>query len=185
MRAKARVKKTRENLRENPEEPKVPEVRTRAKYRKLVSKALKTRNRRQAQTLRNRHRHVPLTLPGTMVGMVTNGTMAGVLMNGMMTGVLLDGTKVGNKRMTSQALFHLEVWMSVPPVVRSGLNGSNEPGHRSCSEHIPSELWSRRSRRWKILYRTASCKWIPDGGAQNRRNQFLRIPPGSRAELSP
>ena len=45
-------------------------------------------------------------------------------MNGMMTGVLLDGTKVGNKRMTLlQAHFHLEVWMSVPRVVRSGLFG--------------------------------------------------------------
>ena len=43
---------------------------------------------------------------------------------GMMAGVLLDGTKVGNKRMTlPQAHFRLEVWMSVPPVVRSGLNG--------------------------------------------------------------
>ena len=50
-----------------------------------------------------------------MVGMVTNGTMAGVL---------LDGTKVGNKRMTlPQAHFQLDVWMSVPPAVRSGLNG--------------------------------------------------------------
>ena len=55
---------------------------------------------------------------------MTNGTMAGVLMNGMMTRVLLDGRKVGNKRMTlPQAHFHLEVWMSVPPIVRSGLNG--------------------------------------------------------------
>ena len=61
---------------------------------------------------------VPVTLPGTMVGMVTNGLMAGVSMSGMMTGVLLDGTKVGDKRMTlPQAHFHLEVWMSVPPAV--------------------------------------------------------------------
>ena len=96
--AKARVKKTRENPKENPKEPTVP--------------------------FRNLHRHGPLTLLGTMVGMVTNGTMAGVSMNGMTTGVLLDGTKVGNKRMTlRQTPFHLEVWMSVPPVVRSGLNG--------------------------------------------------------------
>ena len=59
-----------------------------------------------------------------MVGMVTNGTMAGVSMNGLMTGVLLDGTKVWNKRMTlPQAHFHLEVWMSVPPTVRSVTNG--------------------------------------------------------------
>ena len=46
------------------------------------------------------------------------------LMNGMKTGVLLDGTKVGNKRMTLlQAHFHSEVWISVPRVVRSDLNG--------------------------------------------------------------
>ena len=56
--------------------------------------------------------------------MVTNGMTAGVWMNGIMAGVRLDGTKVGNKRMTfQQAHFRLEVWMSVPPVVRSGLNG--------------------------------------------------------------
>ena len=132
--AKVRVRK-RENPKESPKEPRVrtktPKAHTRAKHRKLVSQVLKTRNRRQARKLRNLHRHVPLILPGTMVGMVTNGTMvgtvtngtmAGVSMNGMMTGVLLDGTKVGNKRMTlPQAHFHLEVWMSVPPVVRRGL----------------------------------------------------------------
>ena len=126
--AKARVKKTRTNPKENAKgrqvRTKVPKAYTRAKHRMLVSQGLKTRNRRQARTFRNLHRHVPLTFPGTMVGMVTNGTMAGVLMNGMMTGFLLDGTKVGNKRMTlPHAHFHLEVWMLVPPVVRSGSNG--------------------------------------------------------------
>ena len=41
-----------------------------------------------------------------------------------MDGALLDGTKVGNKRMTlPQVHFLLEVWISVPPVVRSGLHG--------------------------------------------------------------
>ena len=90
----------------------------------MVSKVLKTRNQRHARTLRNLHRQVPLTLPGTMVGIVTNGTMAGVLMNAMMTGVLLDGTKVGNKRMTlPHAHLHLEVLILVPPIVRRGLNG--------------------------------------------------------------
>ena len=124
VRAKARVKETRENPKELKVRTKVPKAHTKAKHRKLVSQVLKTRNRMQARTFRNLHIHVPLTLLGTMVGMVTNGTMAGVLMSGMMTGVLLDGMKVGNKRMTlPQAHFHLEVWMSVPPVVRSGLNG--------------------------------------------------------------
>ena len=124
VRAKERAKRTRENLKESPQEPKVPKGCTKVKHRKLVYQVLKTRHPRQAPTLKNLHRRLPLTLPGTMVGMVTNGTMAGVLMNGMMTGVQLDGTKDGNKRMTlPQAHFHLEVWMSVPPVVRSGLNG--------------------------------------------------------------
>ena len=107
---KGRVKRTRESPWKM-----VPKVRTRTKHRKLVSQVLKTRNQRQVQKLRNLHRHAPLILPGTM---------AGVLINEMMTGVLLDGTKVGNKRMTPpQAHFHLEFWMSVPPVVRGGLNG--------------------------------------------------------------
>ena len=45
---KARVKKTMENSKENPKEPKVrtkvPKAHTRAKHRKLVSQVLKTRN---------------------------------------------------------------------------------------------------------------------------------------------
>ena len=68
VRAKVRVKKTRRNPNENPKEPKVSKVRTGAKHRKLLSPVLKNRNHRQARTLRNLHRHVPLTLSGTMVG---------------------------------------------------------------------------------------------------------------------
>ena len=93
----------------------MPNACTRAKHRKLVSQVLKTRNQRPSRKLRNLHRHVPLTLPGTMVGIVTNGTMAGVVMNGVMTGVLL--------LTLPQAHFHLEVWIFVLRVVRSGLNG--------------------------------------------------------------
>ena len=134
VRAKERVKRTRENPKKNQRNQKCEpscQAYTKTKHLKLVSQVLKTRNRRQARTFGNLHRHVPLTLPGTMVGIVTHGTMAGVSMNGMMTGVRLDGTKAGNKRMATL--------------------GENEPGHMSCSEHIPIELWSRWSRRWKIL----------------------------------
>ena len=93
----------------------VPKAYTKAKHRKRVSHVLKTRSRKQIQELRNLHTSVPLIFPGLMVGIVTNGMMARVLMN---------GTKVGNNRMTlPQAHFRLEVWMSVPPVVRSGLKG--------------------------------------------------------------
>ena len=103
---------------------KVPKAFTRVKHRKLVSQVVKNRNQRRTRKLRNLHRHTPWTVPGTMVGSVTNGTMAGVSVSGMLTGVLLDGTKVGSKRMTlPQAHFHLEVWILVPRVVRSGLNG--------------------------------------------------------------
>ena len=42
--------------------------------------------------------------------------------------------------------------------------GEDEIGHRFCSEHIPIELWSRWSTRWKILS-VSSGEWIPDGGA--------------------
>ena len=87
---------------------------------KLVSQVLKTRNQMQARTFRNLHRHTPWTLLATMGGIVTNGTMAGVLRNGMLTGVPLDGTKVGKNRVTlPQAHFHMEVWMSAPPVVEA------------------------------------------------------------------
>ena len=121
--AKARKKKTRANPKEPKVRTKVPKAYTRAKHRKLVSQVLKTRNRRQAQTFRNLHRHVPLTLPGTMAGMMTNGTMAGVSMNGMMTRVPLDGTKIVNKRVTHlQAHCQLKGSISVPRVVRRDLN---------------------------------------------------------------
>ena len=39
----------------------------------------------------------------------------------------------------------------------------DEPGHRSCSEHITIERWSRGAGDG-IFYRTASGGRIPDGG---------------------
>ena len=92
-----------------------------------------------------------------MVGVVTNGTMAGVLLNGMVTGVLLDGTKVGNKRMTlPQAHFPLgglDVSATSSPKRFEWVKMNLGAG---CSEHISIELWSRRSRRWKVL---SDCQW--------------------------
>ena len=35
--------------------------------------------------------------------------------------------------------------------------GENELGHKSCSEHIPIELWCRRSRKRNIL---SDCWWV-------------------------
>ena len=170
VRAKARVKKTRENSKENPKEPKVrtklPKAYTRAKHRKLVSQVLKTRNQRQARKLRNLHSRVPLTLPGTMVGMVTNGTMAGVSMNGMMNGVLLNGTKVGNKRLTlPQAHFHLEVWISVPPVVRSGLNGRKMNLDTGVAVNTFPLNFGAEGAGDGRFYRIASGEWFLDGGS--------------------
>ena len=116
MRAKERVKKARATSKENPKEPKVPTAKV--KPRKLVSQVWITRKQRQARKLRNLHKRIPLTIL-TRTGLV----MTGVL-NGMMIGVLLDGIKVGIKRKTfPHAHFHLEFWISVPPVAPSGSNG--------------------------------------------------------------
>ena len=46
VRAKDRVKRTRENPKESPKEPKVPKAHTRVKHRKLISQVSKTRNQR-------------------------------------------------------------------------------------------------------------------------------------------
>ena len=55
--------------------------------------------------------------------------------------------------------------MSVPPSSPKRFEWwKMNPGHRSCSKHIPIELWSRWSRRWNI-FPTASDEWILDGGA--------------------
>ena len=98
------------------------------KRRQLVSPFLKTSNQRQARIFGNQSiwdMFVPLTRHGfSMNGVLTNGATAGVRRSGMTTGVLLDGMRVENKRMTHlQAHFHLEVWISVPRVVRRDLKG--------------------------------------------------------------
>ena len=70
-------------------------------------------------------------------------------MNGMTTGVPLDGTQTCD---TSASLFftgRFGSWFHEQSEEIS--KGQDEPGQRSCSEHIPIELWSRWSMRWKIL----------------------------------
>ena len=114
VRAKERVKRTREKSKGKSKGTKSANQGAKGlhkgKHRKLVSQVLKTRNQRQIQKL--------------MKLRSLNFMTVGVMMSGMMTGVVLDGTKVGNIRQTiPQAHFHVEVWMSVPPEVRSGLNG--------------------------------------------------------------
>ena len=48
VRAKEGGKRTRENPKESPKEPKVPRAQTRVKHRKLVFQVLRTRNQRQS-----------------------------------------------------------------------------------------------------------------------------------------
>ena len=109
-----RVKKTRENPKDNPKEPKVPKVRTRATHRKLVSQVLKTRNERQIWELRNLQRHVPLTAS-------SNDGWNGYEWNdGWSFEWNDDWSSVGwheGKEQTydiPEAHFRCEVWMSVP-----------------------------------------------------------------------
>ena len=74
-------------------------------------------------------------------------------MNEMTTGVLLDHTKVGNKRMTlPQAHFHLEVLDVSATSSPKWFVGEVELTHRSCSDHIPTEVRSRLSRRWNGIF---------------------------------
>ena len=42
--------------------------------------------------------------------------------------------------------------------------GEDEPGHRSCSKHIPINFCPEGAGDGRF-YRTASGEWIPDGGA--------------------
>ena len=76
---------------------------------------MKTRNRRQARRFRNLHRHIALTLPGTMVGNCDewNDGWSSV-------GWHEDWEQTYDTSASSFSLGGLE---SVPPVVRSGLNG--------------------------------------------------------------
>ena len=74
-----------------------------------------------------------------------------------MTGVLLDGTKVGNKRMTlPQAHFHLEVWILVPRVVRSGLMNLDTG---TAVNTFPLNFGPEGAGDGRF-YRTASGDWI-------------------------
>ena len=87
-------------------------------------------------------------------------------MNGMVTGVLLHGTKVGNKRMTLlQAHFHLEVWISVPRVVRSGSNWVKMNLDTGAAVNAFPLNFGPEGAGDGRFYRTASGEWIPDGGA--------------------
>ena len=93
VKATERVKRTRENPKGSPKDPKVPKAHARVKRRKLAPQVLKTWNQWD--------RVIPLTHRGfTMNGVLTNGTTAGISMNGMMTGVVLDGMKTQNNHMT-------------------------------------------------------------------------------------
>ena len=166
---KGKSKENKENPNENPKEPKVPKVHTRAKHRKWVCQVLKTRTKSEASSDTQESAQtcdVPLTAPGTTVGMVTNGTMAGVFMSEMMTGVLLDGTKVGNKRMTlPQAHFRsgvLDVCATSGPkrfeLVKMNLDT------RAAVNTFPLKFGPEGAGDGRF-YRTASGEWIPDGGA--------------------
>ena len=166
VRAKARTKRTRENPEENPMEPKVPKVRTRAKHRKLVSQVLKTRKQRRARTLRNRDMSVPLALPGTMVGMVTNGTMAGVFDEWND-----DWSSVGWHEGWEQtydtsaspfSLGSLDVSATIGPKRFEWVNTNLDTG--AAVNTFPLNFGPQGAGDGSF-YRTASGEWILDGGA--------------------
>ena len=110
---KESVKRTKENPKDCPKEPrvrtkdpKVPKAHTKVKPRKRVSRVLKTWTQKHARKLKNQckwDRLILLTRRGfTRNGVLMNaiGTTAGVWMIGMLTGVVLDGMKIVNKQLT-------------------------------------------------------------------------------------
>ena len=165
VRAKVRVKRTRENAKESPKDPKVPKARTRAKHRKLVSQVLKTRNQRQARKLGNLHRHVPLTLPGTMVGIVANGMMAGVdAWNDDWSSVgWHEGWEQTND--TSASSFSrggLDLGATSSPKRFEWVKMNLDTG--AALNTFPLNFGPEGAGDGRF-YRTASGEWIPDGGA--------------------
>ena len=125
--AKARVQKARENPKEIPKGTKSANQGAKGSHKGKTSKAGLSgleNSKSEASSDIQESAQTCTTDTSWNDGWNWDDWNDGFSMNGMMTGVLLDGTKVGNKRMTlPQAHFYLEVWMSVPPVVRSGLNG--------------------------------------------------------------
>ena len=108
---------------------------------------------------------VPLTLPGTMVGMVTNGTVTGVSMSGMMSGALLDGTKVGDKRMDTSAssfsLGVLDVSATSSPKRFEWVSTNLDTG--AAVNTFPLKFGPEGAGDGRFC-RTASGEWIPGGG---------------------
>ena len=134
---------------------KVPKAYTRAKHRKLVSQVLKTRSRREARTSKNLHRHWN---------------------DGWSCDEWNDCWSFDEWKDDWSSVGWHEGWEQTydTPASSFSLGGLDvsatrspkrfewvkmEPGHRSCSKHIPIEHWSRRSRRRKIV---SDCQWWKD-----------------------
>ena len=101
------------------------------------------------------------------MGFMMSGVMTNeVIMSGMMTGVRLDGTKVVNKRVTiPQAHFHVEVLISVPRVVQSGLELVKmvlDKGAAVNTFQLPFGPDGSGDGRFYLI---ASGEWVLDGGA--------------------
>ena len=134
----------RGNPKETPKVPKVPKVRTRVKPRKLNYQVLKTRNQRQAQKLRNLYRRVPLKIPTPIPGVIEDGWSYDEWNDhwssiGWHEG--WDQTYDNSASSFSLGSFDLGAMSSPKRVEWVKMNLDTES----------MELWSKWSRRWKIL----------------------------------
>ena len=169
VRAKARGKKTRENRKENPKEPKVRtkvlKAHTRAKHRKLVSQVARTRNRKQVLTLRNLHRHVlDISWKDGWNGDEWNdGRSFDEWNDDWSSGRLHEGwEQTYDTSATSFSLGGLDFSVTCSPKpfewVKMNLE-TGAAGNTFSLNFAPEVAGDGR------YYRTASGDWIPDGGA--------------------
>ena len=145
-RAKVRVKRTRDNLKDSSKERKVPKARTRAKHRKQVYQVLKTRNQRQARKLRNLHRQTCPTDTSCNDGWNCDDWNDGWSLDKWNDDWSSVGWHEGWEQTYDTSASSPKRFEWVKMNLDTGAAG----------EHIPIELWSRGSRRWKIL---SDCQW--------------------------
>ena len=148
-----RARRRRENPKENPKVSKEPKVRTRVKSRLQDSSGLGSWGLEHSKSG---------TLSETQESAQTCPTVNSHTDNSWCD----DGwSYAGWNDGWSSVVWH-EVWDQAYDNSSSSLSlgsfdlgeqsvavwmGENEPGHRSYSDFISIELWSRRSRRWKVL----------------------------------
>ena len=143
-------KKVREHLKDNPNVPQVPKVRTRVKPRTLVYPVLKARKQRQAQKLRNLHRLIATDNSNTDNSWCDDGWSYDEWNGGWRSVGWHEGwDPTSDKSASSFSLGSFDLVAMTSPKRFELVNMNLDTG--AAVKHISTELSSGWSRRWKIL----------------------------------